>query len=142
MDIVIFHNPNCGTSRNVVRLVQDAGYTPDVIEYLSVGWTKPQLKALFAASGMTAKDALRVAKTPAAEMGLTDDAVTDEALLDAMVEHPILVNRPIVACKNGVKLCRPSGAVLSLLDQWPPHPYAKEDGSLILDDVGEIVEGA
>lgn len=142
MDIVIFHNPDCGTSRNVVRLVRDAGYQPAVIEYLKAGWTHGQLKALFAAAGITPKDALRTHKTQAEAMGLTEDGVSDEALVEAMAVHPILVNRPIVACKNGVKLCRPSGAVLALLDQWPAAPYAKEDGSLIIDAQGNPVPGA
>ncbi|MGB0798310.1 MAG: arsenate reductase (glutaredoxin), partial [Planktomarina sp.] len=142
MDIVIFHNPNCGTSRNVVRLVQDAGYTPNVVEYLQSGWTKPMLQALFAAADITPRQALRVHKSPAEDLGLTDKHVSDDQLLDAMVEHPILVNRPLVACPNGTKICRPSGAVLPLLDNWPSAPYAKEDGSLILDNDGNIVPGA
>lgn len=126
----------------MVRIVKDAGYTPEVIEYRQVGWTKPMLQALFAAANLTPRTALRVSKTPAEELGLTDPNVSDDAVLDAMIEHPILVNRPIVACKNGVKLCRPSGAALSLLDRWPDAPYAKEDGSLILDADGKIVDGA
>jgi arsenate reductase len=132
MEIVIFHNPNCGTSRNVVRTTRDAGYAPNVIEYLDAGWTKPQLQALFAAAGITAKQALRSHKTPAEDMGLLAPDISEDALLDAMIEHPVLVNRPIVCCKNGVKLCRPSGEVLDLLDNWPTAPYAKEDGEVII----------
>ncbi len=143
MDIVIFHNPDCGTSRNVVRLVKDAGYTPTVVEYLQDGWTKPQLQALFAAAGLTARDALRTSKSPAAELGLLDESVDDATLLDAMVQHPILVNRPIVACKQGVKLCRPSGEVLDLLPNWPAAPYVKEDGvTEIIDKDGQRVAGS
>lgn len=142
MDIVIFHNPNCGTSRNVVKLVQDAGYTPDVVEYLDAGWTRGQLLALFAAADLTPRSALRTSKSPAQELGILDETVSNTAILDAMLEHPVLVNRPIVACKNGVKLCRPSGAVLDLLDQWPTAPYAKEDGGLIIDADGNRVPGA
>lgn len=143
MDIVIFHNPDCGTSRNVVRLVNDAGYTPTVVEYLQDGWTKPQLQALFAAAGLTARDALRTSKSPAAELGLLDESVDDATLLDAMVQHPILVNRPIVACKQGVKLCRPSGEVLDLLPNWPAAPYVKEDGvTEIIDKDGQRVAGS
>lgn len=142
MDIVIFHNPDCGTSRNVVRLVQGAGYAPTVIEYLEAGWTKPQLQALFAAAGITARQALRTSKSPAEELGLLDETVSNAALLDAMIVHPILVNRPLVACKNGVKLCRPSGEVLDLLDHWPDSPYANEDGNLIIDAHGKRVAGA
>lgn len=143
MDIVIFHNPDCGTSRNVVRLVKDAGYTPTVVKYLQDGWTKPQLQALFAAAGLTARDALRTSKSPAAELGLLDESVDDATLLDAMVQHPILVNRPIVACKQGVKLCRPSGEVLDLLPNWPAAPYVKEDGvTEIIDKDGQRVAGS
>jgi len=142
MDIVIHHNPNCGTSRNVVRTVQAAGYTPYVIEYLETGWTEPQLRALFAAAGITARQALRTSKSPAKELGLLDETVSDEALIAAMLEHPILVNRPIVACKNGVALCRPSGKVLDLLDTWPEAPFLKEDGDAIIDEHGKRVVGA
>ena len=143
MDIVIFHNPNCGTSRNVVRLVQDAGYASTVIEYLDTGWTRPQLLSLFAAAGLTPRQALRTSKSPAQELGLLDETVSDDALLDAMIAHPILVNRPIVACKTGVKLCRPSGEVLDLLPNWPNAPYLKEDGETeIIDKHGKRVAGA
>ena len=143
MDIVIFHNPDCGTSRNVVRLTQDAGYKPEVIEYLQTGWTQPQLKALFAAAGLTPQTALRTSKSPAKELGLLEPNVSEDAILDAMIEHPILVNRPIVACKTGVKLCRPSGAVLDLLPVWPDGPYLKEDGETeIIDGQGNRSDGA
>lgn len=137
MQIVIFHNPNCGTSRNVVRIARDAGYDPVVVEYLKAGWTKPQLQALFAVAGITPRDALRVSKSPAQELGLTDPAVSDDQLLEAMVEHPILVNRPIVACPQGVRLCRPAGEVLDLLPNWPPAPYEKENGKLLIDSDGQ-----
>ncbi len=136
MEIVIHHNPACGTSRNVLQLIQDAGYAPTVIEYIDTGWTRPQLQALFAAAGITPRQALRTSKSPAEELGLLDPTVPDEVLLDHMLEHPVLVNRPIVACKNGVKLCRPSGAVLDLLDNWPQGPWAKEDGNLLIDADG------
>ncbi|WP_420004506.1 arsenate reductase (glutaredoxin) [Arenibacterium sp. LLYu02] len=139
MDIVIHHNPACGTSRNVLQLVRDAGYDPVVVEYLDTGWTRPQLQALFAAAGLTPRSALRTSKSPAEELGLLDEGVSDAEILDQMIAHPVLVNRPIVACKNGVKLCRPSGAVLDLLDTWPQGPWAKEDGELILDAEGNKV---
>ena len=142
MNIVIFHNPNCGTSRNVVQIVKDAGYIPNVIEYLTAGWSIPQLQTLFATAGITAHQALRLSKTPAEEMGLTSPDMTEQQILEAMVAHPILVNRPFVACKGQVRLCRPSGEVLSLLKQWPPAPYAKEDGSLLIDADGLLVKGA
>ncbi|MCV6586145.1 MAG: arsenate reductase (glutaredoxin) [Marinibacterium sp.] len=136
MNIVIHHNPACGTSRNVVRIVRDAGYAPEVIEYLDTGWTRPQLLALFAAADLTPRAALRTTKSPAEELGLLDPDVSDDALLDAMIEHPVLVNRPIVACAKGVKLCRPSGEVLDLLETWPTAPYEKENGQLLIDADG------
>lgn len=136
-DVVIHHNPDCGTSRNVVRIVEAAGYRPVVVEYLKTGWTKPQLQALFAAAGVTPRDALRVKKSPAVELGLTDPAVTDDALLEAMVAHPILVERPIVVTSKGVALCRPSEKVLDLIDRWPAGPFAKEDGELVIDAEGK-----
>ena len=134
--IVIHHNPECGTSRNVLRIIQDAGYTPIIIEYLKDGWTRNQLMALFAAANITPREALRITKSPAQEMGLLDDDITDEQLIKAMLEYPILVNRPIVCSPKGVKLCRPSESVLDILDQWPQGPYFKEDGEKILDDRG------
>ena len=138
-DVVIFHNPDCGTSRNVVRIVEAAGYKPTVIEYLKTGWTKPQLLALFAAAGITPRDALRIKKSPAAELGLTDAAVADEDIIEAMIAHPILVERPIVVTARGTALCRPSEQVLDLLDRWPPGPFAKEDGELVIDADGNRV---
>ncbi|MEM8551347.1 MAG: arsenate reductase (glutaredoxin) [Pseudomonadota bacterium] len=139
MAVVIFHNPACGTSRNVVELAEAAGAHPTVIEYLETGWTRPQLLALFAAADVTPRQALRVSKSPAEELGLTDPSVPDEALLDAMTEHPVLVNRPFVASPRGVKLCRPSESVLDMLERLPPGPLAKEDGTLIIDADGKRV---
>lgn len=138
-DVVIFHNPDCGTSRNVVRIVEAAGYTPVIVEYLKTGWTKPQLLALFAAAGGKPRDALRVKKSPAAELGLTDPSVDDEDIIEAMIAHPILVERPIVVTAKGTALCRPSELVLDLLDRLPPGPFAKEDGELLIDAVGKRV---
>ena len=135
--VVIHHNPDCGTSRNVLQIIKAAGYNPTVIEYLKEGWTKPQLLALFAAANLTPKTALRVSKSPAEELGLLDENVTDEAILEAMLEHPILVNRPIVCTEKGVKLCRPSEQVLTLLAQWPKGELYKEDGEMILNGQGE-----
>lgn len=135
--VVIHHNPECGTSRNVLNIIKAAGYTPTVIEYIKEGWTKPQLQALFAAAGLTPKTALRVTKSPAKELGLLDDSITDEAILEAMLTHPILVNRPIVCTAKGVKLCRPSESVLSLLVQWPQGELYKEDGEMILNSEGK-----
>lgn len=139
MDVVIHHNPECGTSRNTLAILHAAGYAPTIVEYLKTGWTRPQLQGLFAAAGLTPREALRVSKSPAAELGLTDPSVSDEALLDAMVAHPILVNRPIVCTRKGVRLCRPSDLVLDLLDAWPKGPFHKEDGALLIDAEGRRV---
>lgn len=138
--IVIHHNPDCGTSRNVLRIIEAAGYTPAIIDYQRDGWTRPYLLTLFAAAGVTPREALREKNTPAAELGLLADGITDDQLIGAMIVHPILVNRPFVATPKGVKLCRPDSAlVLDLLDQWPAGPFHKEDGALLIDAVGKRV---
>lgn len=139
MSIVIHHNPDCGTSRNVLAIIKASGETPVVIEYIKTGWTRPQLQGLFAAAGLTPREAMREKRSPAAELGLLEEGVTDEAILDAMLEHPVLVNRPIVCSPKGVRLCRPSELVLDLLDKLPPGPYAKEDGELLIDANGKRV---
>ena len=130
MSIVIHHNPDCGTSRNVLEMIKQSGEEPIVIEYLKEGWTRPQLQALFAAADLTPRQALRTSKSPAEELGLLDESVSDEALLDAMLEHPVLVNRPIVCSPKGVKLCRPSEEVLPLLANELSE-FIKEDGERV-----------
>lgn len=139
MSIVIHHNPDCGTSRNVLEIIRASGEEPVVIEYLKTGWTRPQLLGLFAAAGLTPRAALRTTKSPAVELGLTDPSVDDETLLDAMLEHPVLVNRPIVCSPKGVRLCRPSETVLDLLDRMPPGPLYKEDGEMVVNEQGQRV---
>jgi arsenate reductase len=139
MDVVIHHNPDCGTSRNVLAIIQAAGYEPIVIEYLKTGWTRPQLLGLFAAAGITPRTALRETKSPARELGLLEEGVDALVILDAMLTHPLLVNRPIVCTAKGVKLCRPSETVLELLDRLPPGPLYKEDGALLIDAQGRRV---
>jgi arsenate reductase len=128
--VVIFHNPACGTSRNVVEMVRAAGYEPQVVEYLKAGWTIEQLQRLLGAMGARPRDILREKGAPAAELGLLADDVGDEAILSAMVAHPILVNRPIVVSPLGAKLCRPSEVVFSLLER-KPDTFAKEDGEVV-----------
>jgi arsenate reductase len=113
--ITVFHNPACGTSRNVLAAVRAAGHEPTVVEYLKTGWTKPQLKKLLAAMGARPRDILRVRGTSAAERGLTEPSATDEAILDAMAADPILVERPIVTTPKGTRLCRPLEQVQALL---------------------------
>lgn len=129
--VTIFHNPACGTSRNAVAMVRAAGYEPDVIEYLEVGWTEDQLKGLLAAMNAAPRDILREKGTPAAELGLLSAGVADAAILRAMAQHPILVNRPIVVTTRGTKLCRPSEAVFDLLDRKPAR-FTKEDGEVVV----------
>ncbi len=134
--IVIHHNPDCGTSRNVLAIIRASGADPVVIDYLREGWTRPHLLTLFAAAGLTPRQALRITGTPAAELGLLDDTVEDAAILEAMLAHPVLVNRPIVASARGVRLCRPSETVLPLLDRVPSGPIFKEDGHMIMNGKG------
>ena len=139
MTVVIHHNPDCGTSRNVLAIIEASGDVPVVIDYLKTGWTRPQLLALFAAANLTPRTALRTTKSPAEELGLLDPSVDDETLLAAMLDHPILVNRPIVCSPKGVRLCRLSETVLDLLDRLPPGPMAKEDGTPLIDAEGNRV---
>ena len=139
MNVVIYHNPDCGTSRNTVAIVRAAGYEPTIVNYLEVGWTRAQLLGLFAAADLTPRTALRESKSPAKELGLLDPSVDDEALLSAMLLHPVLVNRPLVCTRRGVKLCRPSEVVLDLLERLPKGPFAKEDGELLIDADGRRV---
>jgi arsenate reductase len=128
--IVIFHNPACGTSRNTLAMIRASGREPKVVDYLQTGWTERQLRALMASSGLSARQLLREKGTPAEALGLLAPDVGEEALLAAMVAHPILVNRPIVSTPKGVKLCRPSEAVFELLDT-PPASFTKEDGEVV-----------
>jgi arsenate reductase len=114
-EITVYHNPACSTSRKTVEAIRDAGREPKIVEYLKAGWTKPQLEALLQAMGATPRDILRVRGTPAEELGLTDPAVSDEAILDAMAAHPILVERPIVVSPKGTVLARPIEKVQALL---------------------------
>jgi len=139
VNVVIHHNPDCGTSRNVLAIIEAAGYVPTVIEYLKTGWTRPQLLGLFAAAGLTAREALRETKSPAAELGLLCGGVSEDQLLDAMVRVPVLVNRPLVCTARGVRLCRPSETVLDLLERLPPGPFYKEDGELLIDAEGRRI---
>ena len=131
MNVVIHHNPECGTSRNVVALVEACGITPTIIEYLKEGWTRPQLLALFAAAGLSPRMALRETKSPARDLGLLEDGVPEEMILSRMLQYPVLVNRPIVCTPKGIRLCRPSETVLLLLDRVPSEPFMKEDGTVL-----------
>lgn len=128
--VTIYHNPDCGTSRNALAMIEAAGYLPTVVEYRVVGWTRPQLEGLFAAMNVTPRDVIRAKGTPAAELGLLAEGVSDAAIIEAMIEHPVLVNRPIVVTPKGTKLCRPSEVVLELLSNRPAS-FTKEDGEIV-----------
>ena len=130
MTVAIYHNPECGTSRNTLAMIKASGEDPTVIEYLQTGWTIPQLHGLFAAADLTPRTALRTTKSPAEELGLLSEDVPDAALLEAMIAHPVLVNRPIVCTPKGVRLCRPSEVVFDLLAN-PVATFTKEDGEVI-----------
>ncbi|MBN8714270.1 MAG: arsenate reductase (glutaredoxin) [Xanthomonadales bacterium] len=141
MDIVIYHNPDCGTSRNTLALIRNAGVEPHVIEYLKTPPTRAMLEWLIVRMGIGVRAVLREKETSFRELGLGDPALTDDELLDAMMAHPILINRPIVVSSRGVRLCRPSEKVLDLL---PPQRgvFAKEDGERVIDEHGQRVAKA
>jgi arsenate reductase (glutaredoxin) len=139
MTITIYHNPDCGTSRNVLSILEAAGYAPTIDEYLKTGWKLDQLLKLFADAGLTPRTALRETKSPAKDLGLLEPGVSDETILLAMLDAPVLVNRPIVVTPKGTKLCRPSEVVLDLIDRYPPGPFYKEDSQLMIDAEGKRV---
>lgn len=128
--VTIYHNPKCGTSRNVLAMIRAAGHEPVIVEYIQTGWGRGQLGELLRAMNATAREVLRAKGTPAEELGLTDPEAEDEAIFEAMVEHPVLVNRPIVVTPKGTRLCRPSEAVIALLDTLPDS-FTKEDGETV-----------
>ena len=135
-DIVIYHNPECGTSRNALAMIRNAGIEPHVIEYLKTPPSRAMLESLIARAGITPRELLREKGTPYGELGLADPSLGDEALIDAMMAHPLLINRPLVVSPLGVKLCRPSEAVLDLLPQDQKGAFAKEDGEQVVDAAG------
>lgn len=128
--ITIYHNPDCGTSRNTLAMIEAAGYRPTIVDYRTVGWTRELLEQMVEAMAVPPRGLLREKGTPAAELGLLDPTTSDDAILDAMVVLPILVNRPIVVTPKGTRLCRPSEEVLPLLDRLPEH-FTKEDGEVV-----------
>jgi arsenate reductase (glutaredoxin) len=136
IDVIIYHNPDCGTSRNTLGLIRNAGLEPHVIEYLKSPPTRELLSQLIARMGMPVREILREKETPFAELGLGDLSLTDHQLLDAMMTHPILINRPIVVTNMGVKLCRPSEAVLDILPVAQRSEFVKEDGARVIDEQG------
>jgi arsenate reductase len=136
MDITIYHNPNCGTSRNTLAMIRNTGVEPQIIEYLKTPPTREVLKDLIAKAGLTVRQAIREKGTPYAELGLNNPALTDEQLLDAMLAHPILINRPFVVTSKGVRLCRPSELALEILPLPQKGPFTKEDGEVVIDADG------
>jgi arsenate reductase len=139
VDIVIYHNPKCGTSRNTLGLIRNAGIEPHVVEYLRTPPSRALLVELIERAGISPRDLLREKGTPYAELGLDDTALSDEALVDAMMDYPILINRPLVVSPLGVKLCRPSEAVIDLLPAGQRGAFAKEDGEQVVDASGQRV---
>jgi len=129
--VTIWHNPDCGTSRNTLAMIRAAGIEPTVVEYLKTPPSRDELAKAIAEAGLTVREAAREKGTPFAELALGDPSVTDDGILDAMVERPILINRPFVFAERGVRLCRPSELVLEILPAPLPNDFAKEDGEVV-----------
>ena len=138
-DITIYHNPACGTSRNTLALIRNAGIEPQVVDYLAHPPTRARLAELIAQAGLSVRQAIREKGTPYLQLGLDDPAKTDDALLDAMLMHPVLINRPFVVTPLGVRLCRPSELVLDILPQPQKAAFSKEDGEAVVDATGQRV---
>lgn len=137
MTLTIYHNPDCGTSRNTLAMIRQSGEEPDIIEYLVHPPSRERLQWLIAQAGLTVREAIREKGTPYAELGLGDPSLTDNQLLDAMLAHPILINRPFVVTTKGVRLCRPSELVLDIIENPNIGPFIKEDGEVIIDADGK-----
>ncbi|MGV7240901.1 arsenate reductase (glutaredoxin) [Caballeronia sp. M23-90] len=140
MSVTIYHNPDCGTSRNTLAMIRNAGMEPEIIEYLKTPPSRSTLKDLIARAGLTVRAALREKGSPFADLGLSDVSLTDDQLLDAMQEHPILINRPFVVTSLGVRLCRPSEVVLDILPAAQKGTFAKEDGEPVVDSEGRRIQ--
>ncbi len=139
MNVTIYHNPACGTSRNTLAMIRNAGIEPHVVEYLKTPPARALLVALIERAGLTPRALLREKGTPYAQLGLADPALSDERLVDAMMAHPVLINRPLVVTPLGVRLCRPSEAVLDLLPEAQRGAFAKEDGEAVVDATGRRI---
>jgi arsenate reductase len=137
MTVTIYHNPDCGTSRNTLAMIRQSGVEPVVVEYLKTPPSRERIMQLVTAAGMRLRDAIRQKDTPYAELGLADPALGDDALLDAIAAHPILLNRPFVETPLGTRLCRPSEVVLDILENPAIGPFTKEDGEVIIDATGQ-----
>jgi len=141
-DVIIYHNPECGTSRNTLAMIRNARIEPHVIEYLKTPPSRALLVELIERAGMSPRALLREKGTPYAELGLDDRSLTDDALIDAMIAHPVLINRPLVVTPLGVRLCRPSEVVLDILPDAQRSAFAKEDGEQVIDAAGNRVRPA
>lgn len=139
-DIIIYHNPDCGTSRNTLALIRNAGIEPHVVEYLKTPPSRALLEQMIQRAGIAPRDLLREKGTPYADLGLGDESLSNDTLIDAMMEHPILINRPLVVSPLGVRLCRPSEAVLDLLPASQLGAFTKEDGEQVVDANGNRVQ--
>lgn len=139
MTITIFHNPACGTSRNTLAMIRQSGEEPVIVAYLETPPSREKLMEMIESAGLSVRDAIRQKGTPYVELGLDDPALTDDALIDAMIAHPILINRPFVVTDKGVRLCRPSELVLDILPNPAIGPFTKEDGEMIIDAEGNRV---
>jgi len=141
-DIVIYHNPGCGTSRNTLAMIRNAGIEPHVIEYLKTPPTRTMLVSMIERAGITPREILREKGTPFAELGLGNASLNDDELIDAMMAHPVLINRPLVVTPLGVRLCRPSEAVLDILPATQKGAFTKEDGERVIDEAGGRIEAS
>lgn len=140
MTVTIYHNPDCGTSRNTLAMIRNAGIEPTVIEYLKTPPSRATLVDLIGRSGLGVRDVMRQKGTPYADLGLDDPLVSDDQLIDAMLEHTILINRPLVVTDHGVRLCRPSEVILDILPEARSVPFVKEDGEVVVDEHGHRVK--
>lgn len=140
-DIIIYHNPDCGTSRNTLALIRNSGIEPHVVEYLKTPPARALLEQLIDRAGIKPRELLREKGTPYADLGLGNESLSDDILFDAMMEHPVLINRPLVVSPLGVRLCRPSEAVLDILPPQQLGAFAKEDGERVVDAAGNRVQG-
>jgi len=139
MSVTIYHNPECGTSRNTLAMIRQSGVEPTVIEYLKHPPSRERIVGLVSAAGMTLRQAIRQKDTPYEQLGLAEPSLSDDALLDAIEKHPILLNRPFVETPVGTRLCRPSEIVLDILENPDIGPFTKEDGEVIIDAAGKRV---
>ncbi|VVE60554.1 arsenate reductase (glutaredoxin) [Pandoraea captiosa] len=139
MSVTIYHNPDCGTSRNTLAMIRNAGIEPTIVEYLRSPPDRATLQRLIQDAGLSVREAIREKGTPYAELGLDDSSLSDDRLLDAMLAHPILINRPFVVTPLGVRLCRPSEVVLEILPAAQKRSFVKEDGEVVVDDEGRRI---